>query len=469
MNSDRPIIYLFRRDLRLGDHVGLSEVSGLGRPVIPVFILDEIFQNYGAAPKWRLGLALASFSETLEKISSKLTLRLGQSLSVINEIIKETGANEVHWTRAYDPAAISRDKIIKTELELKGLKVKSHEGHLLFEPWRVKTKIGGFYKIYTPYWNSVRDRYISPELPKVEKLQPPKLWPISDELLSWGLSFKMNRGADVVFKHTCVGEDKARDRLQEFISDRVMLYKSSRDFPSKNGTSGLAENLTYGEISIRSCWLAAHESFLKGQEEAEVYLKELVWREFSYHLAYYTPHMLDQNWRDGWNKFPWTNSSESSDAWCRGKTGVQLVDAAMREMYVTGTMHNRGRMIVASYLTKNLMTHWKVGADWFSECLIDWDPAANAMGWQWAAGSGPDASPYFRIFNPDTQAEKFDKNLDYRIKFLAEVYSDGGQEGIDYFRAIPRGWNSSIKNPYPEPFISLADGRAHALRAYSNK
>ena len=194
--------------------------------------------------------------------------------------------------------------------------------------------------------------------------------------------------------------------------------------------------------------------------------KELIWREFAYHLLHHTPHIATAHWREEWNAFPWRGDNGDAERWRRAVTGEPFVDAAMREMYVTGTMHNRGRMIVASYLTKHLMTDWRVGLDWFAECLTDWDPAANAMGWQWAAGSGPDASPYFRIFNPATQAEKIDTGGVYRRRFIAELSRDPGAEALAYFEAVPKSWAFDPKSAYPAPLIALADGRDRALAAY---
>ena len=199
-------------------------------------------------------------------------------------------------------------------------------------------------------------------------------------------------------------------------------------------------------------------------------MKELVWREFAYHLMHHTPHILDRNWKEDWDAFPWnTDETEQVTAWKQGRTGIQFVDAAMREMYVTGRMHNRGRMIVASYLCKHLMTHWKVGQAWFDDCLIDWDPASNAMGWQWSAGSGPDATPYFRVFNPVTQLDKFDKNRDYVSRWIAEGRRNPADEALSYFDAIPRSWPLSPSDTYPAPVVPADEGRKRALSAYENR
>ena len=232
------------------------------------------------------------------------------------------------------------------------------------------------------------------------------------------------------------------------------------------GTSRLSENLTYGEIGIREVWHASLRARDEGRAGAESFLRELAWREFSYHLMHHTPQITSGNWKPEWDAFPWRGESEAVDRWRRGMTGEPFVDAGMREMYVTGTMHNRVRMIVGSYLTKHLLTHWKLGLDWFAECLTDWDPAANAMGWQWVAGSGPDAAPYFRVFNPAGQAEKFDADGRYRRRFLAEMSKDPGKDARAFFEAVPRSWGLAPGQAYPKPVVDLAEGRALALAAY---
>ncbi len=464
-----PVIFWIRRDLRLSDHPGLTAVAAMGRPVIPVFIHDEVVETHGAAPKWRLGLGVAHFAAELEKIGSRLILRRGTALDVLQDLIAEIGAGAVHWSRGYDPAAIARDTAVKSGLKSDGIEAVSHTGHILFEPWTVETKTGGFYRVFTPLWKAVRDLPVADALPKVTSLQTPDTWPASDNLDDWSMGAAMRRGAAIVGKHVRVGEEKAQARLTEFTQDIIADYKESREILSADGTSRLSEPLTYGEISPRQCWHAGWQAFHQGKKGAETFLKELVWREFAYHLAYHTPHITTGNWRPEWDNFPWSMDDDAALRWKQGRTGLPLVDAAMREMYVTGMMHNRGRMIVASYLTKHMMTHWKIGLDWFEDCLIDWDPASNAMGWQWTAGSGPDASPYFRIFNPETQAEKFDGDRIYRATYLAEIYANHAQSAEYFFDAIPKSWNLSATDDYPDPLVPLAAGRERALEAYQNR
>ncbi|MEM7057068.1 MAG: deoxyribodipyrimidine photo-lyase [Pseudomonadota bacterium] len=468
-----PTVLWLRRDLRLADHPGWIKALESGGPVVPVFILDPVIEDtYGAAPKWRLGESLRMLASDLKARGSRLILRRGSANKVLQDLIAETGARRVVWSRVYDPEGIARDKAIKAELTAQGVEAHSVNSSLLFEPWTVETKTGGLYRVYTPFWKAVRDVPVRSLIPEPGDLRAPETWPTSDALDDWGLGDAMRRGAAVVARHAHVGETKAKARLDAFIATRIARYKSERDFPSRHAVSGLSENLTYGEISPHQLWHAgwhAMETLSGAGLEAEHFLKEVAWREFAYHLMYHTPHITSGNWRTEWDAFPWSDDNDDAEAWRRGMTGIEMVDAAMREMYVTGTMHNRTRMLVASFLTKHLMTHWQVGEAWFRDCLIDWDPAANAMGWQWTAGSGPDAAPYFRVYNPDTQAEKFDPDHGYRDRFLAEGRSNPHEDALAFFEAAPLSWGLSVSQPYPNPIIGLAEGRERALSAYSNR
>ncbi|MGJ8623716.1 MAG: cryptochrome/photolyase family protein [Yoonia sp.] len=468
MAGTTPIILWFRRDLRLGDHEALTAACATGRPVIPVFIHDDLVAGLGAAPKMRLGLSIASLSASLKDKDSRLILRKGEALDVLRDLIRQTGAGAVYWSRLYDPDSVARDKAVKSALKDDGITVESFKGHVLFEPWTVETKTGGFYKVYTPMWKSVRDRGVPDALPTPAKIPLPDQWPDTDALEDWKMAAAMQRGADILESYCTVGENAASHRLGAFIADRVATYQKNRDLPAVKGTSGLSENLTYGEISPRRCWHAGWRALLEGKADGEVFLKELVWREFAYHLAFHTPRITSGNWKEDWDQFPWNTDERLAEvkAWKQGRTGIKFVDAAMREMYVTGTMHNRGRMIVASYLTKHLLCHWKIGLDWFADCLIDWDPCSNAMGWQWSAGSGPDATPYFRVFNPVTQLDKFDKDRTYVSRWIAEGASAPSETALSYFDMIPRHWNMAPTDAYPDPVVPVDQGRKRALEAY---
>jgi deoxyribodipyrimidine photo-lyase len=471
MGNTAPVIWWVRRDLRLADNPALTAAAATGAPVIPVFVLDEVFETYGAAPRWRLGLGLDRFARSLADAGARLVLRRGPALQTLRALVAETGAQAVYWSRLCDPQARQRDETVKAALRDDGTGTHSFAGHLLFEPWTVQTGGGGFYRVFTPYWKAVRDRDVPVPLAPPARLLPPTDWPQSDTLDDWRLGAAMDRGAGIVAAHVCVGEAGAADRLAAFVAERIDAYDTARDLPAVDGTSRLSENLTYGEIGPRACWQAGLRARAEGKAGAETFLKELVWRDFAYHLAYHTPRLISGNWRPEWDAFPWRTDESLAEvtAWKQGRTGLPFVDAAQREMYVTGTMHNRGRMIVASYLTKHLMCHWQIGKAWFEDCLIDWDPASNAMGWQWSAGSGPDATPYFRVFNPDTQLDRFDKAGVYADRWIAEGRARPAAEALAYFEAVPRRWNLSPDAAYPAPIVSAAEGRKRALGAYERR
>jgi deoxyribodipyrimidine photo-lyase len=468
------LILWFRRDLRLGDHPMLAAAMASGRPLLPVFVLDPETEALGAAAKWRLGLALDAFAKALGGIGLRLTLRRGPAREVLGRLVEETGAGGVWWSRLYDPASVARDTKVKAALKGAGTEARSFAGHLLHGPWEVETEAGGFYRVFTPYWRAMRDLPVL--LPEAAAPRAGRLgaWPTSERLADWQLGAAMNRGAAVVLPYQAVGEAAAADRLAAFLDGPVDPYAAARDLPGVPGTSRLSENLAYGEIGIRTVWQAVVRARDEGRAGAEAFLRQLAWREFAYHLMHHSPGITSRNWKPEWDAFPWRGDNPDAERWRRGMTGEPFVDAAMREMYVTGTMHNRARMIAASYLTKHLLTHWTVGLDWFADCLTDWDPAANALGWQWVAGSGPDAAPYFRIFNPASQAVKFDPEGRYRRRFLAEPFADPSPdpspgpspEARRYFDAVPRAWGLDPEQAYAAPLIGLAEGRARALAAY---
>jgi deoxyribodipyrimidine photo-lyase len=468
--TSEPILYWTRRDFRLADNPALVAAAAEGA-VIPVFILDEVVETHGAAPKWRLGLGAEAFGAALERAGSRLIVRRGKALEVLRGLVRETGARAVHWNRLYDPAARARDEGVKSGLKKDGIRAVSHAGHVLFEPWTVETGSGGFYKVYTPFWKAVRDRDPGQPLARPD-LRAPERWPESDQIGACGLGDAMGRGAAVLRPHLAVGEAAAQGRLGAFIANGIDAYAEARDDLARDGTSHLSENLTHGEISPRTCWWAGRRAMEDGRAGAETFLKEIVWRDFAHHLVFHTPHIVERNWREEWEAFSWNEDAGRADvvAWMQGRTGMAIVDAAMREMYVTGRMHNRARMLVASYLTKHLLTHWRIGLDWFEQHLVDWDPASNAMGWQWSAGSGPDATPYFRVFNPETQAEKFDRHGRYRRAWVAELSSAPPESALAYFEAVPLAWGLDPGQSYPAaPVVSAAEGRKRALEAYENR
>ncbi|MGY9047115.1 MAG: cryptochrome/photolyase family protein [Rhodobacterales bacterium] len=471
MAGKRPVLVWVRRDLRLSDHPALEAAVQSGCPVIPVFVQDASVDRLGAAPKWRLGLGLEHHAAALCAAGSRLILRSGPAREVLEALVEEVGAGAVYWMRAYDPEGVERDTQVKAALKDRGVEARSFEGHLMFEPWTVETKTGGFYKVYTPFWKAVKDRIVAEPLARPAQIPAPQDWPESESLDVWALGAEMRRGAEVVRPFVRLGEEAALGRLGAFMAQGVADYVEARNLPAVDGTSGLSENLSLGEITPRQCWHAGLRAREAGKAGAETFLKELVWREFAYHLMWHTPRILSDNWKEDWDAFPWNEDEERAEviAWKQGRTGIPFVDAAMRELYVTGRMHNRGRMIVASYLTKHLMCHWRIGLRWFEDTLIDWDPASNAMGWQWAAGSGPDAAPYFRVFNPVSQLEKFDPDHAYMHRWIAEGTLKLSRDALRYFEAIPKSWTISPDDPYPDPVVDAAEGRKRALNAYENR
>lgn len=438
----------------------LAAAAASGRPLIPVFVADGQVTGIGAAARWRWGQGLAAFARALEAAGLRLTLRRGEAGAVLRALLAETGAAGVWWSRLYDPAARARDGALKAALRAEGLEARSFPGHLLAEPWAVQTGAGGFFRVFTPFYAAFLKQGVPPPVPRPARLVPPAFWPASDRLEDWALGAGVNRGAAVLARYAQPGEAAAQARLDRFLAGPVRAYASARDVPGLDATSQLSENLAYGEIGPRRIWSAldALEAASPGQAGPAAFRRELGWRDFAHHLAFHTPHLLSANWRPGWDAFPWQGDSPAAEAWRRGQTGIALVDAGMRELYATGRMHNRVRMVAASFLTKHLLTHWRLGLDWFAQTLTDWDPASNALGWQWVAGPGPDAAPFFRIFNPDTQAERFDPEAAYRNRWLA-----GAAGG--FYEAIPRAWGLGPGQPRPRPVTTLAQGRARALSA----
>ncbi len=465
----KPTILWIRKEFRLADNPALTEALAHGGPVIVVFILDSVTHGTGgAAAQWRLGQAIAAFAQVLENKGQRLILRRGESLTTLRTLIAETGAKRVVWGRHYDKASRERDTRIKTALREDGIEAKSVCTHLLFEPWSIQTKTGGPYRVYSPFKRACfeREDRIGEPLPAPTNLAAPDDWPNSESLNDWALGTAMNRGGAIVGQYANIGEGAALERLEGFVpiaSD----YNEGRDALGYTGTSRLSENYAWGEISARTAWHRIRASIMRSAKPDKgfvVYLQELLWREFAYHLLFHYPDLATDNWREEWNAFPWRADNDDAERWRRGETGIPGVDAAMRELYATGYMHNRMRMLTASFLTKHLMTDWRVGEAWFRECLTDYDPASNAMGWQWVAGSGPDATPFFRIFNPETQIGKFDKQGRYISRWLDADSVDAQ----NFFAAIPRSWGMTAADTRPEPLISLKQGRERALAAYKD-
>lgn len=462
MSGPGPIIVWFRRDLRLSDHPALTAAALTGRPVLPVFVHDETVETLGAAPRFRLGLSIAALAGDLARRGMPLILRRGRALDELKALVAETGATAIHWSRYYEPGHIARDRMVKDWGRASGIAVQSFEGAILHEPARLLTGAGRPYSVFTPFWRRLAAQDIPAPLPVPGRMAFWSGTVRSDRIEDWAMAHAMNRGAEVLRPWQVVGEAAASDRLAGFLSKRAATYADRRDMAGQAATSGLSENLAWGEISPRQIWHRA-QAFGPATDK---FLSELGWRDFAWHLMAHAPALASRNWRADWDRFPWQGESDQATAWQRGLTGIALVDAGMREMFVTGRMHNRVRMVVASYLTKHLMTDWRFGLVWFAECLTDWDPAANAMNWQWVAGSGPDAAPFFRVFNPDLQADRFDPDGSYRQRWLAHAAHPPSPDALSFFDAVPRRWNLAPAAPAPIAQASLAEGRDRALAAY---
>ncbi|MBS0002741.1 MAG: deoxyribodipyrimidine photo-lyase [Thioalkalivibrio sp.] len=457
-----------RRDLRLSDQPALVAAAERGEPVIPVFIHapeEEAPWEPGAASNWWLHHSLERLGATLENRGSRLILRKGASLDTLRALARETGADAVFWNRLYEPAVIRRDSDIKKALRKDGLTATSFNAALLHEPWQIATGAGSPYKVFSPFWKACRAQGID-SAPAVtpERLATPAQWPHSESLEAFGLLPRIHWDQRLAETWT-PGEDGAMARLDGFIEATVRDYGETRERPDQEGTSRLSPHLHFGEISPRQIVRVLQEAGL-GLDAggAEHFVREVGWREFGHHLLYHFPHTTDAPLNPRFEKFPWRESAEDLHAWQRGQTGIPIVDAAMRELWQTGWMHNRSRMVVASLLTKNLRMHWLHGARWFWDTLVDADLASNTLGWQWAGGSGADAAPYFRIFNPVRQGHRFDPEGAYVRQYVPELANLPTD-------AIHSPWEKRRDAPtppadYPAPLVDLKQSREAALQAF---
>ncbi|MFN3273816.1 MAG: cryptochrome/photolyase family protein [Paracoccus sp. (in: a-proteobacteria)] len=451
------VICWFRRALRLDDHPALVAAARAGA-VIPLVILDPGEARDHPASAERQALSLPRLEAALHQRQSRLIVRRGDPATVLEALARETGAAEIHTTTGFPFAG---DHGLAAAAGRGGAVLHLHPLADLVERASVRTQTGGLYRVFTPFWKALRQQDIAAPL-DIPRLSAPAHWPDSDGTDWPEARAAMVRGWDIVAAHTRPGEDEAHARLDEFLDGPLPDYAEHRNHPFRpRATSGLADALAVGEISARRIWHRALPALHEGRPGTETFLSELAWREFARELLHDAPQMPETCWREEWNRFPWKRDNDSAERWRRAQTGVAMVDAGMREMFVTGQMHNRVRMITASYLTKHLLTDWRVGLDWFARCLTDWDAASNAMNWQWVAGCGPDASPYFRVFNPDGQGDKFDPGCGYRNHWLRA--DSGGAR--DFAAAAPRSWQIDLARQ-PMPVISLAEGRARALTAY---
>ncbi len=445
-------IVWFRNDLRLADHPALRHAVERGGPVVPVFIWapdEEAPWAPGAARRWWLHHSLDALGESLEAIGSTLILRTGPTREALDDLITKTGAGAVVWSRRYEPAVIERDKQLKrwltAERDAGCVEAASFNAALLYEPWEVETKSGGPYKVFTPFWRMAKSQSLpTMVLDAPESLVAPEHWPQSKSLDALGLLPERD-WADGFADHWTPGEAGAHARLERFLDESARTYKDQRDFPSVQATSGLSPHLLHGEIGPRQVLREVERFRTDGrrnlgdsdQRNVEHFVTEIGWREFAYHVLYHFPGTPTEPLQEKYAAFPW-NEPETDDAlhrWQTGRTGYPIVDAGMRQLWTRGWMHNRVRMVVASFLVKHLLISWEEGARWFWDTLVDADLASNTLGWQWAGGCGADAAPYFRIFNPITQGEKFDGDGAYVHTYVPELAGIDGKHLHDVWDA----------------------------------
>ncbi len=472
-SNDSPVLVWFRKDLRLDDNHALCAAVTTGRPVIPVYIREPEEAGtgvLGAAQSWWLHHSLKALAASLHGIGSDLILVTGSAEATLSRMAKETGAGTVFWNRRYDPNGIALDSALKDRLPGSGLQVNSFSGQLLHEPSRIKTGTGGPYRVYTPFWRALENAG-EPDTPldAPETLIAPDQCPKSERLEDWTLLPVKPDWAQTFSEIWTPGEAAALERLSDFVEERLDGYKHNRDRPAVDGTSRLSPHLALGEITPARIWHATRGLRSIPAEDVTTFRKEVVWRDFSYHLLFHNPTLPTENLNRTYDAFPWVSDPSAFDRWTKGMTGYPIVDAGMRQLWRHGYMHNRVRMIAASFLIKDLLIDWRRGAAWFADTLVDADPASNAASWQWVAGSGADASPFYRIFNPILQGEKFDPEGDYVRNFVPELERMPQKfihRPFDAPAAVLKAAGVELGGSYPEPIVNHAMARDRALAAY---
>ncbi len=472
----RPVVMLFRDDLRLADHEALTRAVGCAAPVVCVYVHDDRppFAR-GGAQKWWLHHSLIAHARALESVGAPLNIRTGPVEKVVDSIIEETGADRVFWSRRYAPHHVQCDTQMKARLRRSGTcQATSAKGRLLMEPWEIGTASGDPYRVFTPFWNCLqRQLQITEPLPVPSDIPGIKLnnsQTIDDLKLlptrpDWSQKF-----------HDLwqPGEDGATEKLDIFVQ-RTANYATARDYPSQSATSLLSPHLQMGEVSPRQVMTRLMEQQERGKISHDDFMKfysELAWRDFNSHLLFHMPELTDQEFKQEFRNFPWRDDPDGFACWTQGQTGYPLVDAGMRELYQTGTMHNRVRMVTASFLTKHLLIDWRMGMNWFWDTLLDADIASNSMNWQWVAGCGADAAPYFRIFNPTIQAQKFDPDGIYIRKWVPEIAAMPTQKLANPSAAqagILGDAGITLGTTYPRPIVDHKPARERALEAYANR
>lgn len=469
----KPVVLWFRNDLRLSDHRALNAALAAGAPLIPVYILDDVTPGRwtpGGASNWWLDKSLRALSRDIATRGGRLVLRKGATLDVLPGIVAEAGAGAVYFSRTYEPWAADIEARLKQKFDAAGVSFKRFGGSLLREPEEVRTKSGEAFKVYTPFWKALSADF-APPAPRAapKSLSPYEADLESDDLESWALHPKKPDWSQGFSKLWQPGEAGAHERLTAFLKTALDSYADDRNRPDKDGTSRLSPHLHFGEITPAQCWTAAVAASQGTGKGLETFLKELAWREFSYTLLQSRPDLPDAPFREEFARFPWRRDSNAFEAWKRGRTGYPIVDAGMRELWATGYMHNRVRMIAASFLIKDLLIPWQEGEAWFWDTLVDADLASNAASWQWVAGSGADAAPYFRIFNPVTQGKTFDPEGIYVRRWVPELRGLPASLIHAPWRADTeqlRAVDVEIGKTYPAPIVDHDTARRRALAAY---
>ena len=469
----------FRKDLRLSDNPALHSVAAKDDPTLLLFILDTQTEGalpVGGAAAWWLHHSLTALAKDIAEKGGRLILRRGDPQAILSEITETVPLSGVAWNRCYEPDAIARDTALKTRLKDKSIPVESFNGSLLHEPWTVQKKTGGPYGVFTPFWKAE----LALEEPAAALPPPNALLPCSadipsDSLDDWGLLPAAPNWASDFPSYWTPGEAGARDRLSDFLEDTARDYDDMRNRPDIDGTSRLSPHLAFGEVSPREIWHIARDR-LRKPDGAPLdtgvwsFLREIGWRDFNHNLLFHNPTLPTKNHDKRFDVFPWSEPDHRLTAWQRGQTGYPIVDAGMRELWATGYMHNRVRMIVASFLIKHLLLDWRHGEAWFRDTLLDADLANNTTNWQWTAGCGADAAPYFRIFNPITQGDKFDPEGVYVRKWVPELAKMPKKFLNKPWEAptpVLHAAGVTLGKTYPKPLVDHAAARARALDAFA--
>ncbi len=460
-------IFWFRQDLRLSDNAGLAEASKLGK-VLPIYIFDDCATQefkLGGASKVYLHHSLEELNKTME---NKLNFYIGDSQKIILNLTKKYEISNVFWNRAYEPWVLAKDGIIEEKLRKAGIVYKIFNQSYLTDPTQIKTGNGSYYKIFGAFKRKVLALEFDKPLPKPKNLIFIKDHENKTTLSDFGL-FSGQKWEQKIKREWHFGESTAQKKLDNFIKKDLSGYDKDRDFPGLDKTSKLSPNLHFGEISPHQIIERISKLGNTNIKDKDCFVSEIIWREFSAYLMFHFKELHQKNFQAKFDHFPWNYNEKLFNAWKTGNTGYPLIDAGMRELWQTGFMHNRVRMVVASFLVKNLMIHWHEGRNWFWDCLVDADLASNSFNWQWITGSGVDPTPYFRIFNPILQGEKFDKEGLYTRKFVPELKNLPNKYLFKPWKAPEKVLISAgikLGVDYPKPIISLEASRNRALAAY---